>query len=142
MVQPPAHPQRVLLHNEIHARPPEAMAAPLALSHVVMFGDAAAREASREHLSALLRDHHLPQPDAQSTHLRMDFGGFRLRWELHTEFVTWTFSRPFDSAGFGEREPLTAVQAVPQDWLAALPGNASPPCTCGCCPRAKSSRRR
>jgi uncharacterized membrane-anchored protein len=122
MVQPPAHPQRVLLHNEIHARPPEAMAAPLALSHMVMFGDAASREASRDHLSALLRDHHLPMPDAQSTHLRMDVGGFRLRWELHTEFVTWTFSRPFDSAGFGEAEPLTAVQAVPQDWLAGLPG--------------------
>jgi uncharacterized membrane-anchored protein len=122
MVQPPAHPQRVLLHNEIHARPPEAMAAPLALSHVVMFGDAATRDASREHLNALLRDHHLPQPDAQGTHLRMDIGGFRLRWEMHTEFVTWTFSRPFDSAGFGESEPVTAAQAVPQDWLAALPG--------------------
>jgi uncharacterized membrane-anchored protein len=122
MVQPPGHPQRVLLHNEIHARPPEAMAAPLALSHVVMFGDAAAREASRAHLAALLRDHHLPQPDAQSTHLRMDLGGFRLRWELHTEFVTWTFSRPFDGAGFGEHAPATAIQAVPQDWLAALPG--------------------
>jgi uncharacterized membrane-anchored protein len=122
MAQPAAHPQRVVLHNEIHARPPEAMAAPLALSHVVMFGDATARDASRAHLRALLRDHHLPQPDAHSTHLRMDFGGFRLRWELHTEFVTWTFSRPFDSAGFGDTEPLTAVQAVPHDWLAGLPG--------------------
>lgn len=122
MAQTTAHPQRVVLHNEIHARPPEAMAAPLALSHVVMFGDAAAREASRAHLAALLRDHHLPLPDAHSNHVRMDLGGFRLRWELHTEFVTWTFSRPFDGAGFGEQEPLTAVQAVPQDWLAALPG--------------------
>lgn len=122
MVQPTAHPQRVALHNEIHARPPEAMAAPLALSHVVMAGDAGAREASREHLAALLRDHHLPLPDAHSNHLRMDVGGFRVRWELHTEFVTWTFSRAFDSAGFGEHEPVTAVQAVPQDWLAALPG--------------------
>jgi uncharacterized membrane-anchored protein len=122
MVQPFAHPQRVVLHNEIHARPPEAMAAPLALSHVVMAGDAAAREASRAHLAALLRDHHLPQPDANSTHVRMEVGGFRLRWELHTEFVTWTFSRGLDSAGFGEQEPMTAIQAVPQDWLAALPG--------------------
>ena len=122
MVQLPAHPQRVALHNEIHARPPEAMAAPLALSHVVMVGDAAAREASRAHLAALLRDHHLPQPDAHTTHVRMDLGGFRLRWELHTEFVTWTFSRAFDGAAFGEQEPATAVQAVPQDWLAALPG--------------------
>ena len=62
MALPAAHPQRVVLHNEIHARPPEAMSAPLALSHLVMVGDAAMREASRVHLAALLRDHHLPEP--------------------------------------------------------------------------------
>ena len=122
MHQPPAHPQRVALHNEIHARPPEAMMAPLALSHLVLVGDAAQREASRAHLAALLRDHHLPQPDAQTTHVRLDVGAIRIRWELHTEFVAWTFSRPFDAAGFGQQEPATALQAVPQDWLAGLPG--------------------
>ncbi|HXE49844.1 MAG TPA: DUF3422 domain-containing protein [Ramlibacter sp.] len=117
-----SHPQRVALHNEIHARPPEAMSSPLALSHVVMVGDAPTREASRAHVAALLRDHHLPLPDAQSTHIRMDLGPFRIRWELHTEFVTWTFSRPIEATGFGEREPATAIEAVPQEWLAALPG--------------------
>lgn len=122
MVQPPDHPQRVALHNEIHARPPEAMAAPLALSHMVMVGDGAQREASRAHLAALLRDHHLPLPAPDSNHVRLEVGGFRVRWELHTEFVTWTFSRPFDAAGFGEGEPVTALQAVPREWLAALPG--------------------
>lgn len=121
-IQP--HPQRMALHNEIHARPPEAMSAPLAISHVVMVCDAAEREASRAHVAALLRDHHLPQPDAQSTHIRMDLGGFRIRWELHTEFVTWTFTRALDATEFGEREPTTAVQAVPRDWLARLPGQA------------------
>ena len=121
---PKAHPQRVALHNEIHARPPEAMSAPLAISHIVMVADAAQREASRHHLAALLRDHHLPQPDAQSTHLRMDLGAFRVRWELHTEFVTWSFSRPFDAAGFGDGEPPAAVDAVPRGWLSALPGEA------------------
>ena len=70
-----------------------------------MAGDAAQREASRAHIAALLRDHHLPLPDAQSTHLRMDLGAFRVRWELHTEFVTWTFARPFEAAGFDERDP-------------------------------------
>ena len=45
MVLPPAHPQRVALHNEIHARPPDAMVAPVALSHLVMWTDAAEREA-------------------------------------------------------------------------------------------------
>jgi len=117
-----SHPQRVALHNEIHARPPEAMAAPLAISHIVMAGDAQEREASRAHVAALLRDHHLPQPDAQSTHIRMDLGPFRIRWELHTEFVTWTFSRPIDAQGFGEREPATAIEAVPLAWLDELPG--------------------
>jgi uncharacterized membrane-anchored protein len=122
MAQPHVHPQRVALHNEVHARPPEAMSAPLALSHIVMAGDAGQREASRAHVAALLRDHHLPQPDAHSTHIRLDVGAFRIRWELHTEFVTWTFSRPFDGAGFGQLEPGTALQSVPQDWVAALPG--------------------
>ena len=117
-----SHPQRVALHNEIHARPPEPMSPPLAISHVVMVADARQRESSRAHVAALLRDHHLPQPDAQSTHIRMDLGPFRVRWELHTEFVTWTFSRPIDAAGFGEREPATAIELVPRAWLAELPG--------------------
>jgi uncharacterized membrane-anchored protein len=117
-----SHPQRIALHNEIHARPPEAMTAPLAISHLVMYGDAQAREASRAHLASMLRDHHLPLPDGQSTHIRMDLGAFRIRWELHTEFVTWTFSRAIDAKGFGEREPATAIEAVPQAWLDGLPG--------------------
>jgi uncharacterized membrane-anchored protein len=87
-----------------------------------MLGDAQEREASRAHVAALLRDHHLPLPDAQSTHIRMDLGAFRIRWELHTEFVTWSFSRPIETAGFGEREPATAIETVPQEWLAELPG--------------------
>ena len=52
------HPQRAALHNEIHARPPEAIKAPLACLHIVMLADADMREASRAHLASLLRDHH------------------------------------------------------------------------------------
>ena len=121
---PPAHPQRVALHNEIHARPPHALSPPVALSHIVMVCDADQREASRTHLAALLRDHHLPQPDAQSTHLRIEVGAFALRWEMHTEFVTWTFSRRMEAAGFGDREPDAAITSVPHDWLVRLPGQA------------------
>jgi hypothetical protein len=29
-----------------------------------------------------------------TNHVRMDLGAYRLRWELHTEFVSWTFMRP------------------------------------------------
>lgn len=116
------HPQRLALHNEVHARPPEAMDSPLAISHVVMLSDEAGRRASRAHLADLLRAHHLPQPDEATTHLRMDLGAYRVRWELHTEFVTWTFMRPLDGHALPERDPPTAAEVVPRDWLAGLPG--------------------
>lgn len=116
------HPQRVALHNEIHARPPEAMGAPLAISHMVMMTGGAERAASRGHLAALLREHHLPLPDGDANHLRMDLGAFRLRWELHTEFVTWTFSRPVEVAALRGNDPPAGRDPVPREWLSALPG--------------------
>jgi uncharacterized membrane-anchored protein len=128
-ILPPPHPQRVALHNEIHARPPEAMSAPLAISHVVMACDAGDRDASRAHLASLLRDHHLAPPDDQCVHLRADLGRFRLRWELHTEFATWTFTRALRPADARDGAAADAVDAadtafatVPEDWVARLPG--------------------
>jgi uncharacterized membrane-anchored protein len=118
----PQHPQRVALHNEIHARPPEPMVAPVALTHILMLTDAAQRELSREHLAKLLRDHHLPPPAEQLTHLRADLGAFRLRWEMHTEFVTYTFIRPLELASVALLDPSMALDMVPQEWLAGLPG--------------------
>jgi uncharacterized membrane-anchored protein len=119
---PLVHPQRMALHNEIHARPPDAMKGPMAIAHIVMVGDAAEREASRVHVAELLRDHHLASPDAQCNHVRMDVGPFRVRWELHTEFVSWTFTRAMAAEGFGDAEPVPALDVVPKEWLARLPG--------------------
>ena len=116
------HPQRVALHNEIHARPPEAMDVPMCLSHVVMVCDAQQRAASWEHMAALARDHHLPAPNAASTHVRLDLGPYRARWEMHTEFVTWTFASRLNADHLDGREPGVALQAVPQLWFASLPG--------------------
>jgi len=123
-LSPPQHPHRCQLHNEVHARPPEALRAPLAITHLVMLTDAAGREASRAHLAGFLSDHHLPPPDTRTTHLRADLGAFRIRWELHTEFVTWTFMvTPVDDIfAADERGPMVALEAVARDWLAALPG--------------------
>ena len=116
------YPQRHALHNEIHARPPESLTAPAAVSHVVMLASSTERAASRAHVVELLRNQHLPMPDAASTHLRMDLGQYRLRWEMHTEFVTWTFMRQLDATPLPGQTPPTASQVVPQEWLAALPG--------------------
>ncbi len=119
---PSQHRLRLSLHNEVHARPPEPMGMPMALSHVVMACNAEQRDASRAHMAALARDHHLPAPEEGSIHMRMDFGPFKVRWELHTEFVTWTFMRSIAAQGGTERDPEVALDAVPQQWFAELPG--------------------
>ncbi|MEY4362773.1 MAG: hypothetical protein RLZZ24_125 [Pseudomonadota bacterium] len=117
------HPLRPALHNEVHARPPEPIHAPMAIAHVVMVVDKESAAASRAHLVQLLRDHHLPSPDEHTNHVRMDLGAFRLRWELHTEFVSWTFMRQGQEGMLhSPTQPLTAIQVVPQQWLATLPG--------------------
>jgi uncharacterized membrane-anchored protein len=116
------HPQRMRLHNEVHERPPEPLSAPLAISHIVMLGSPQQLQAGREHLAQLLRDRHLAEPGPECTHLRMDLGTFRLRWELHTEFVAWTFTRPLSDEHFDAQQPPSAVAVLPQEWLAALPG--------------------
>lgn len=112
-----SHPQRAALHNEVHARPYEQMAAPLALSHLALLTPEDGRE--HEHLVALLRAHHLPVPGPGANHLAINLGGLRLRWERHTEFQTYTFWRPL-----GQRPSTvdSALANVPADWLAQLPG--------------------
>ena len=116
------HTLRRALHNEVHARPPEPMRAPVAISHVVMLADADARQASRVHLLALLRDQHLPVPDAHANHLRVDVGGWRLRWELHTEFVTWTFMADAPPGLPRADDYGMVLNLLPQQWLKDLPG--------------------
>lgn len=112
------HPQRVALHNEVHARPYEQMTAPLLLSHLALLTPPG--EASQEHLNSLLRARHLPLPAAQASHLSIDLGGLRLRWEKHTEFQTYTFWRALREAPTAFDN--AAVREVPTDWLASLPG--------------------
>ena len=87
------HPLRQPLHNEIHARPPESVQLPTAITHVVMWLAPDDRARSLAHLCSLLADHHLASPQPGATHMRADFGAFRLRWEMHTEFVSYTFMR-------------------------------------------------
>lgn len=112
-----AHPQREALHNEVHARPYERLTAPLALSHIALVGEA---DSVREHIATLLRNRHLPLPAEDANHLSVDLGGLHLRWEKHTEFHTCTFWKQLHEAP--ESFDAPAMADVPQDWLAAMPG--------------------
>ena len=111
------HPQRDALHHEVHARPYERMSTPLLLTHVAHVGGG---DAPREHLAALLRTRQLPVPEPGASHLSIDLGGLRLRWEKHGEFHTTTVWKQLATvpADF-DHGPL---EEVPREWLQAIPG--------------------
>jgi uncharacterized membrane-anchored protein len=116
------HPHRSSLHNEVHARPPESLRAPVLVSHWVMWLHPEDKPAADAHLKTLLDAHHL-STDVQATHVRADLGAFRLRWEMHTEFVSLTVMRDWPDAMGAVHSPLpTAKDVVPAEWLSAMPG--------------------
>jgi len=111
--------------GELHARPFPNVAAPqvVAFLAIKQAGDAAARDRDRSvdlaHLIALLKHYGAPLPAPDATHYQGAMGKYQLKWEQHTEFVTYTAfcdelsARPFDPAEF---------DVFPADWLAAAPG--------------------
>ncbi len=117
------HPLRYRLANELHARPFPAISAPC---HAVFLAikqplDAVNRdrELDRAHLLDLLdrfgADH--PKPDA--THYSGQLGQHKLKWEMHTEFVTYTlFMKGLPKKRFDPR----TFEAFPAEWLEKTPG--------------------
>ena len=116
---------RQALTEELHARPFARLEAPLRASHLALMSGEDAAETERAHVAALCRRYDQPPPGPADTHYLVDLGGFRLRWERHTEFSTYTFFvRPAgESDGTGAdifAEP--ALEAVPRDWRDGLAG--------------------
>lgn len=117
------YPLRYDLANELHARPFPAVSlgSEAAFLAIKRPKDAANRDrgADRAHLLALLDRFGADHPKPGATHYFGEIGRFRLKWESHTEFVTYTLfddslsEKPFD----GE-----IYKALPRDWLDAAPG--------------------
>ncbi|MDD9716129.1 DUF3422 domain-containing protein [Dinoroseobacter sp. PD6] len=117
------HPLRYALANELHARPFPELSAPC---HAVFLAikqpqDAAMRnrDLDRAHLIELLDRYGAPHPSPGATHFSGQIGKHTLKWESHTEFVTFTIfvdgtaARPFDPDSF---------DVFPEDWLKKAPG--------------------
>ena len=114
------HPQRVPLATELHSRPFLKLQAPELVSHIAVFGDARGANAQAQHelLAALCTHFGVAAPSRDASYFYHDFGRFRLKWELHSEFATYMFAEHGDAAGFAK---MPAHQ-LPQAWLAALQG--------------------
>ena len=116
---PPDHPERVAVANEVHARPYEALETPQRAEYLALALDKDERAREIPHLAELCRSFGVIPPVADASHFSASLGPVRVKWERHTEFSGYTFFAPGDDGeGFGE----PAASALPDGWLAAIPG--------------------
>ncbi len=113
------HPERGLLADEVHARPPMRLNAPAKVSHLVMLSGEDAAPDERSHLALLCESFDVSVPDHAARQFFADFGTFKLRWERHTEFAAWTFVRESAIAAATFDQPFADLPLghVPAEWL-------------------------
>lgn len=117
------HPLRYALVNELHARPFPTLPVPCEAVYVAFKQpvDAANRDRAedRRHLLTLLDRHAVAHPEPGATHMSGNMGRAELKWESHTEFVTYSAFTP----GLSDRafDPALAEVFAP-DWVAEAPG--------------------
>jgi len=120
VILPSSHPRRVELNDEVHARPYQALQAPQRASYLAMLAQPAEREREYAHVAALCSRYGCQPPPPGGSYHAADCGGFRLRWERHGEFSSYTV---FEAGTGGEPFAQPAVNALPPEWLSALPGS-------------------
>lgn len=122
------HPLRALLAAEIHSRPPIRLEAPERITHLAIYGrNEAEKEKTIGMQTQLLTDlcvhYGVAPPTTEAKYFFHDFGRFRLKWEGHSEFSSFTFvssvSTELSSESLFEHMPL---DELPHDWLLLLQG--------------------
>lgn len=111
------HPLREELHNELHARPSLYFEGDVDVWHVAVIGEDGPPAVSDD----LMRLEEVLTTQ-QGKHGIGRFGGGRLKWELHTEFLTLTFVVPIVKAqGEGPPAPFQELcDAVKGKIIAAV----------------------
>lgn len=115
------HPLRQRLNNEFHARPPLPLEGPLLVSHLVFKRGRTSIQPERDNLTRLTQSQVCQSIESSDAHMMLDAGSFRLRWEMHTEFSSYTFFRPLPAGDVLDPD-ATAFDAVHPDWMGAIPG--------------------
>ncbi len=116
---PENHPQRFVLHNEVHARAPFILNLPVRASHLALLLSIDEKQKEREHLIKLCERFGVAPPENDADHYAATFNSFQIRWEQHGEFSTYSFyvhDTPNDL--FSD----SALKKVPVDWLSQLTG--------------------
>jgi uncharacterized membrane-anchored protein len=112
---PREHPERDALFEEIHARPSDALTAPLQVSYLALLSPAHAADVERQHVAELARRFGGPEPAPHANHFSATLGDFSLKWERHTEYARYTVA----VAGSADQ---TALDRLPAEWVADIDG--------------------
>ncbi|MEQ1636771.1 MAG: DUF3422 domain-containing protein [Methylococcales bacterium] len=116
---PNNHPQRFVLHNEVHARASFILNLPVQASHLALMLTNDEKSQERKHLLTLCERFGVTPPEKDVDHFTATFNSFQIRWEQHGEFSTYSFyvnntpKVPFSDS---------ALKQVPMDWLSQLTG--------------------
>lgn len=117
---PDDHKHRRGLNDEVHARPPISMTTPMRASYLVCYASGATAGAERQAIENLASRYGVAPPGDGDNHYLADMGRIRVKWERHTEFTGYTFvANGLSESPFSD----PAIDLVPEDWLAALPGD-------------------
>lgn len=121
---PPDDPQRIALHNEVHARPAARIRLPALVTLVAVLNDGVSREDERAHLCRLPGQQALSPAELQDNFLRLRLDGYSVKWERHTEFTRYSIVQPLPAgAGLGSSMPALLDHLVtPPGWLGQIPG--------------------
>jgi uncharacterized membrane-anchored protein len=120
MPGPARHPWAEGLIEELHARPSPALDAPARVFHLALVTGEATAEAERRHIAALAAGRGIAPPPDNAMHYAADFGLYRLIWERHNEFSTYSF---FLTAGEAVPFAQPALGLLPQAWIEGLAGS-------------------
>ncbi len=116
---PPNHPQRFVLHNEVHARAPFIRSLPVRTSHMALLVSGEEKMQERQHLIALCERFGVAPPAKDADHFCASFDAFQMSWEQHGEFSAYSFYA-YDNPDEPFSDP--PLKKVPHDWMSQISG--------------------
>ena len=119
LLRVPEYPERLELHTELNSVAYELLTPPFQLSHLVLMSERDQVEHERQLVGELCMRYGIDPPGAHESDFSADFSEFRLRWERHTEYSTYTVYR---AKSFDIPFEHPAINDVPAEWVARLPG--------------------
>ncbi len=128
-----SHPLRTPLAAEMHSRPFLRLQAPEIITHLAVFARQDAHLGGdnlltqQVILASFCRHFGVAAPASDAKYFFHDFGKFRLKWECHTEFASYTFvanrsQEEVQAADLSSAFDAAPLRYLPQQWLFELQG--------------------